>query len=457
MNINEQIEHEIIANLLCSPIDLNEDIVNTINKSMFTNSSLSLIFEVIITMKNSGIKVDLISLVSELKKVSKLEYIGGVIFISKLSSNSIPSDQFKERVLLLHQNFFRKRMSMIASEIQMMALNDSVDVFDGISRSVSMIDELNSTTDIRKERSKKDIINETISDIENRKSTGINGVSSGIKEVDDKVGGFERGGITIIAGRPGSGKTAFALSIVNKMVCEIGLNGAFFSLEMGSKSLYQRFFAINGNVKSSNIWRGNLDGNEWDKIGKSADNLNTAGIEVYDKYFTVSEIIAKCRSSHLKKPLDFVVVDYLQLITADLKVKGNREQEVSSISRALKILSMQLNIPVIALSQLSRAVEQRGGDKRPVLSDLRESGSIEQDASTVLFTYRPAYYGIKGENGEDLDDKAYLIMGKHRNGALRDIELYYKHDINQEWCSQYETNMPTIDYVPNTIKPNLVF
>lgn len=458
MTIKEEIEHEVIAGILLSNVSLNDEIVNSITEEMFSVSALREIFTSVIIIRNSGAPVDLLTIADDLKKRDKLKNVGGTMFISSITHERyVGVDQFKERVLVLHQNHFRKRLSVIASEMQSMALNESIDVFDGISRSVSMIDELNSTTDIRKERSKKDIINETILDIENRKSTGINGISSGITEVDDRVGGFERGGVTIVAGRPGSGKTAFALSIVNKMVCENGLNGAFFSLEMGSKSLYQRFFAINGNVKSSNIWRGTLDGGEWDRIGRSADNLNTSGIEVYDKYFTCSEIIAKCRSSHLKKPLDFIVVDYLQLITADSKTKGNREQEVSSISRALKILSMQLNVPVIALSQLSRAVEQRGGDKRPILSDLRESGSIEQDASTVLFTYRPSYYGIMGENGESLDDKAYLIMGKHRNGALRDIELHYKHDLNQEWCSQQNLSYPTMQDEPFTIKPNREF
>ena len=459
MNLNEKIEHEIIANLLISDENRNEEIVNTISESMFTDSSLLEVFKILVAMRNDGRKVDLITIISELKKAKRLEYVGGVSFISGLTSHSIPADQFKERVLLLHETYFRKRISMIGSEIQSMALNDSLDVFEAISRSVQMIDELNSTTDIRKERSKKEIIDETIKDIESRKNTGINGVPSGISEVDNRVGGFERGGVTIVAGRPGSGKTAFALSMVNKMVCDNGLNGLFFSLEMGSKSLYQRFFSINGNIKSTSIWRGQLDGHEWDKIGKSADNLNNAGIEVYDKYFTCAEIISKCRSSHLKKPLDFVVIDYLQLITSDSKSKGNREQEVSGISRALKVLSMQLNIPIIALSQLSRAVEQRGGDKRPMLSDLRESGSIEQDATTVLFTYRPAYYGFKGENGEDLEDKAYLIMGKHRNGALKDIELHYKHDLNQEWCSQSAIQtMPEIEEESRPgIKPNTNF
>jgi len=458
MTIDEKIEHEVIANLMLSEVDLNDDLTNSLKSSMFSNSSISEIFNCIISVRNSGVKVDLISIFKELKRINRLDYVGGVSFVSGLTKFFVPFDVFRERVLLLHENHFRKRISTIASEMQNMALNESLDVFNVISQSVTLIDELNSTIDIRKERSKKEILEETISDIEKRKLTGINGVSSGIIEIDSAVGGFE--GVVIVAGRPGSGKTAFALSIVNKMVCEQGLNGVFFSLEMSSKSLYQRFLAINGNIRSSNIWKGQMQSDDWDSIGKSFDKINDAGIEVFDKYFSISEIVAKCRSMHLTKPLEFIVVDYLQLIVSDSKTKGNREQEVSGISRALKILSMQLNIPVIALSQLSRACETRGGDKRPILSDLRESGSIEQDASTVLFTYRPSYYGFLGESGESLEDKAYLIMGKHRNGALKDIELHYKHDLNQEWCTQQriEPNSFVVDeFQRNNFKPNKDF
>jgi replicative DNA helicase len=460
MTEQEKIEHEVVATIIVSESELNDDFTNTINANMFTVSALAETYKCIISIRDSGKPVELVSIVAELKRINRLEYVGGIMFVSGLTSHYIASDIFRERILLLHESFFRKRMVQIGSEIQSMAMTDSIDVFDAIGKSVMLVDELNSITDIRKERDKKDILEETIRSIEARKHSGINGVPSGIPEVDSSVGGFEKGGVTIIAGRPGSGKTAFAISMVNKMISDKSLSGLFFSLEMSAESLYQRFLAINGDVRSGNIWRGSLDGKEWSRIGSSFDRINAAGIEVYDKYFTVSEIVAKCRSMHLKKPLDFVVIDYLQLITSDSKQRGNREQEVSSISRALKIMSMQMNIPVIALSQLSRAVEQRGGDKRPQLSDLRESGSIEQDASMVLFTYRPSYYGFLGESGESLEDRAYLIMGKHRNGALKDIELFYKHDHNQEWASFHnqtvrEPESFIVDEFPkNSFKPN---
>jgi replicative DNA helicase len=457
----KEIEKEVLHGLIFdvhNRLSGNVDLIDTIKDEMFQNSSCKEVFISVKTLKQNGEHVDLLSVVKNLSERKRLEYIGGAVFVSQLGDFYTNYDQFRHRILLMHENHFRKRISTIASEMQNMALNESLDVFNVISQSVTLIDELNSTTDIRKERSKKEILEETISDIEKRKLTGINGVSSGIIEIDSAVGGFE--GVVIVAGRPGSGKTAFALSIVNKMVCEQGLNGVFFSLEMSSKSLYQRFLAINGNIRSSNIWKGQMKSDDWDSIGKSFDKINDAGIEVFDKYFSISEIVAKCRSMHLTKPLEFIVVDYLQLIVSDSKTKGNREQEVSGISRALKILSMQLNIPVIALSQLSRACETRGGDKRPILSDLRESGSIEQDASTVLFTYRPSYYGFLGESGESLEDKAYLIMGKHRNGALKDIELHYKHDLNQEWCTQQriEPNSFVVDeFQKNNFKPNIDF
>lgn len=450
----KEIEKEVLHGLIFdvhNRLAGNVDLIDTIKDEMFQNSSCKEVFVSVKTLKQNGEHVDLLSVVKNLSERKKLSHVGGAVFVSELGGFYTNYDQFRHRILLMHENHFRKRISVIASEMQNMALNESLDVFNVISQSVILIDELNSNTDIRKERSKKEVLEETISDIEKRKLTGMSGISSGIPEIDAALCGFEE--VIIVAGRPGSGKTAFALSIVNKMVCEQGLNGVFFSLEMSAKSLYQRLFAINGGIRSGNIRRGQLNGVEWGSIGKSFDKINDAGIEVFDQYFSVSEIIAKCRSMHLTKPLEFIVIDYLQLIISDSKTKKNREQEVSDISRALKILSMQLKIPIIALSQLSRACETRGGDKRPILSDLRESGSIEQDASTVLFTYRPSYYGFKGESGESLDDKAYLIMGKHRNGALKDIELHYKYDLNQEWCTQENLG----EFQQSAIRPNEEF
>lgn len=441
----------------------NDEISATIQPIMFSNTALREIFETIVDITGQGKTPDLVLIVTELKRRKRIEYVGGLMFVSDLSNHCRSLDVYRENVLLLHEQYFRRRLSTISSEIMSMATEDSIDVFNAISRTVVLVDELNSITDIRKEKPKSEILMEAVTEIEARTKTGIAGVPCGIPEVDERLGGFERGGITIVAGRPGSGKTAFAVSAIKQMVTNQNLNGAFFSLEMSAKSLYQRFFAMMGDVRSSHIWKGTLSSEEWSRVGKSVDSLNAASVEVYDKYFSLSEIVAKCRSLHLKKPLDFVVIDYLQLIHLDSKSKGNREQEVSTISRTLKMMAMQLNIPVIALSQLSRAVEQRGGDKKPQLSDLRESGSLEQDASTVLFTYRPSYYGFMGESGESLEDKAYLIMGKHRNGSLKDIELYYKHYHNQEWCTN-TNRMPDMnsfivdDYNPRKgITPNEAF
>lgn len=457
----DKIELSIIGTLIIDEVALNSDITQTISPSMFSNTSIREVFESIQSIQSSGKHPDLIQVTADLNRRKRLEYVGGVGFVSGLTAHRRSIDLFRDSVLLLHEQHFRRRLAAIGSEILSLSAEPSVDVFNAISRSVVMVDELNSITDIRKEKPKAEILQEAVTEIESRSKTGVAGVPCGIHEVDESIGGFERGGVTIIAGRPGSGKTAFAVSMVNKMISSNAMNGAFFSLEMSAKSLYQRFIAMAGDVRSSHIWRGNLSSDEWSKVGRSVDALNAASVEVFDKYFSLSEIVAKTRSMHLKKPLDFVVIDYLQLISLDTRSKGNREQEVSMISRTLKMMAMQLDIPVIALSQLSRAVEQRGGDKKPMLSDLRESGSLEQDASTVLFTYRPSYYGFLGESGESLEDKAYLIMGKHRNGSLKDIELHYKHDHNQEWASYknsvFSESFVVDEYPRNNFKQNEEF
>lgn len=447
--------------MIVDEIARNDGISATIQPVMFSNYSVREVYEAIQSISSEGKQPDVMLIISELKRRKRLDYVGGPAFISELVGHCRPLDTFRDSVLLLHEQHFRRRLCSISSEIMALATEDSVDVFNAISRAVVLVDELNSITDIRKEKPKSEILTEAVKEIEDRTKTGIAGVPCGIPEVDERLGGFERGGITIVAGRPGSGKTAFAVSAVNKMAIDLKLSGAFFSLEMSAKSLYHRFFSMIGDVKSSHIWKGCLSSDEWSRVGRSVDSINDASVEVYDKYFSLSEIVAKCRSIHLKKPLDFVVIDYLQLIHLDTKSRGNREQEVSTISRTLKMMAMQLNIPVIALSQLSRAVETRGGDKRPQLSDLRESGSLEQDASTVLFTYRPSYYGFLGESGESLEDKAYLIMGKHRNGSLKDIELHYKHDHNQEWASYRNSGLTESfivdEYPRNNFKPNEEF
>lgn len=449
-----KIERGVLWAMISDESYLHDDITQSIHDGLFTDSANKEIFTSIQNVMRSGGNVDMITVIQDLSRRKRLDYVGGAVYVSGLTSEYISFDQYPTRVLLLQENYFRSRLSAISTEISTMATNPSIDVFEAIARTVTLCDEVNAVTDIRKEQPKKTIIEETIKEIEKRTQSGIAGVPSGIYEVDQKLGGFERGGITIVAGRPGSGKTAFAVSACAKMVIEQNLRGLFFSLEMSSKSLYQRFFAIVGQLKSSHIWKGTLSQAEWDKVGHAAQTMENCDFEIYDKYFSLSEITAKCRAMNLKKPLDFIVIDYMQLIHLDDQKKGNREQEVSAISRSLKMMAMQLNVPVIALSQLSRAVETRGGDKKPVLSDLRESGSIEQDASTVLFTYRPSYYGfLVDEAGESTLDKAYLIMGKHRNGALKDIELHYKHDLNQEWCSQEQKTV--IDFLQTSLSAGI--
>jgi len=288
-------------------------------------------------------------------------------------------------------------------------------------------------------------------DIEQRATVGFSGLQTCIPEIDEKIGGLGKGDLIIIAGRPAMGKTSLALSIAYRM-SKGGKKGLFFSLEMKKESIYTKLFAIDGKIATKNLFRGTLSVMEEKQLYVSSDNIRNLDLEVIDESFSLSKIISDCYSQKQMRGLDYVMVDYLQLM--EVQGKGNREQEVSHISRQLKMLAMKLDIPVIALSQLSRSVETRGGDKKPNLSDLRESGSIEQDASIVAFCYRPAYYELTNEEGVIEHDTAYVILGKNRNGVTGGIKLNYDYQISQEWGC--DNNFPIFEST-NTMKPNEAF
>lgn len=449
-----EIEYKIIGTILTSG-EVSEKMFSLLTPDHFTNQSLVEVFKSFQLLKESNQDINVLTLVQDLKKRKRLDYVGGIVEVSKLSNSFVGYDLFCDFVLLLSEHLYRRKLIIVASRIQMMATDESHDVFEAISVATKLIDEVNEVTDNSKEPDKKELITELLNDIPKRKERGFQGAPCYIRTVDNTLGGFDLVGTTVIAGRPGQGKTSVALSMATQMV-KNGMKGAFFTLEMSASSIYSKLLAIDGSIRTYAINRGTLTPNEWNQIDASAERIISYPIQVFDKYFKVSEIVSKCRQMKNKGELDFVFIDYLQLMELGNGNKGNREQEVSAISRALKKMAMQLEIPVFELSQLSRKVEERA-DKKPMLSDLRESGSIEQDASTVLFCYRPSYYGITGESGESLENEAYLICGKHRNGGLTDIKLHYKHDHNQEWCDEGSINDFPSTITGSALSQNLNF
>ncbi|HPS13978.1 MAG TPA: replicative DNA helicase, partial [Prolixibacteraceae bacterium] len=274
----------------------------------------------------------------------------------------------------------------------------------------------------------------------------LRGVPSGFTEIDRITSGWQRSDLIILASRPGMGKTAFALSMARNMAVEFKKPVAVFSLEMSSIQLVNRLIASESELGSEKVKKGNLEGNDWDRLNSAIRRLDEAPIFIDDTpALSIFEFRAKCRRLKMQQDIGVIMVDYLQLMTAGSDNRGSREQEVSMISRSLKAIAKELDVPILALSQLNRSVESREG-KRPQLSDLRESGAIEQDADMVMFIHRPEYYGItEDEEGNSLRNVAEVIIAKHRNGAVGDVRLLFRKELAkfvdlEEYPSDFETN-----------------
>ena len=269
---------------------------------------------------------------------------------------------------------------------------------------------------------------QAIQDLEERKNhkDELTGVPSGFTALDRVTSGWQKSDLVIIAARPGMGKTAFVVSALRNASVDFNRPVAIFSLEMASVQLVNRLISAEAELEGEKIKRGNLMEHEWHQLVNKTKKLSTAPLFIDDTpAISILELRAKCRRLKAQHNIELIVIDYLQLMSGD-SGSGNREQEIASISRALKGIAKELEVPVIALSQLSRAVETRGGEKRPQLSDLRESGSIEQDADIVMFLYRPEYYKItEDENGNPTQGMAEVIIAKHRNGSLENVPLKF--------------------------------
>ena len=260
-----------------------------------------------------------------------------------------------------------------------------------------------------------------------QKEEGLTGVPTGFTELDRLTSGWQQSDLIIVAARPGMGKTSFTLALARNAAMDFGKGVALFSLEMSNVQLVQRLISMEAEISGSKMRSGQLEDYEWTQLNGVIEKMSEVPIFIDDTAgINIFELRAKCRRLKMQHDIQMVVIDYLQLMSGGGDNKGNREQEISMISRGLKSLAKELSVPVIALSQLSRAVETRGGTKRPQLSDLRESGAIEQDADIVSFIYRPEYYGIlEDEEGNSLKGTGEIIIAKHRNGALDTVRLRF--------------------------------
>lgn len=424
-----ELEEAVLGALMLEK-DALSSIADILKPNVFYKDAHRLIYEAILFLFNDSQPVDLLTVTNQLRKDGTLEVVGGAYAVTALTTkvNSAANVEYHARIII--EMAIKRELIRVSGEIQREAYEDTTDVFDLLDKTEGSLFEI-SEQNIRKNyQDMKTIMSEALSELEARQkhTDGLTGVPSGFSALDRVTSGWQPSDLVIIAARPGMGKTAFVVSAMRNAAVDFGKPVAIFSLEMSSVQLVNRLISAESELESEKIKKGNLADYEWQQLLHKTEKISKAPIFIDDTpALTILELRAKCRRLKSQHDVQLIIIDYLQLMSADSsRSGGNREQEIASISRALKGLAKELNVPVIALSQLSRAVETRGGDKRPQLSDLRESGSIEQDADMVMFLYRPEYYGLNEDaEGMPTTGMGEVIIAKHRNGSLENVKLKF--------------------------------
>jgi len=386
--------------------------------------------------------VDMLTVTEELRKKNELDEIGGAYYVSKLTSNIGSAVHLEFHARIIAQKYIQRELIRVASDIQKQAYDDGIDVLDLLNYSESAIFQL-AEGNIKSETVKiSQVINTAIERIEeaSKREDNLSGIPSGFTRMDRITSGWQPSDLVIIAARPSMGKTAFVLSMARNMTVNHKIPIAIFSLEMSVLQLVNRLIAAETELPSEKLRSGRLEEFEWQQLEMKIKSLNDAPLFIDDTpAITLFELRAKCRRLKTQNDIQMIIIDYLQLMSGTPETKGNREQEVSTISRGLKAIAKELDVPIIALSQLNRSVEMRSGDKRPQLSDLRESGAIEQDADLVIFIHRPEKYGITEDaEGNSTKGLAELIIAKHRNGAIADVQLKFREELAK--FEEFETS-----------------
>lgn len=399
-----------------------------LRKQSFYTSTHQEIYGVMETLYAESQPIDILTVNEGLIKAGKIKEIGGVEYLMKLTDKVASSANIEFHARIVAQKFIQRELIRVSTSIIQDSYDETKDVFkllDDAEKHLFEITDQNLNTGYQ---SVQNLAVKALQEIEeaSKKGTGMTGVTTGFRELDKMTSGWQPSDLIIIAARPGMGKTAFTLSLA-KNAAEQGQAVAIFSLEMAGTQLTTRLISMDAEVNSTSLRNGQMEEYEWKKVNQAVDKLGEMPIYIDDTPgINIFELRAKCRRLKQNHDIQMIVIDYLQLMTgAPNQKNGNREQEISSISRALKGLAKELDVPVIALSQLSRAVESRTGEKRPMLSDLRESGAIEQDADIVTFIYRPGYYKNEEHEVDVPQDLTEIILAKHRNGGLGTVELRF--------------------------------
>ena len=397
--------------------------IEILREQDFYREDNRIIYSAILNLYNRSEPIDIITLKAELKSMGKLEAVGGLEYIVQLPDRVPTTSNVEQYIKIVEEKSMLRALIKTADELITLGYDPTQEVEQVIDTAEKKIFEVMQKKNQKGYSSMKDILIDTFTQLEqlyNQKEM-ITGVPTGFADLDYRTSGLHNSDLILVAARPAMGKSAFALNIATHAAVRGKVPVAIFSLEMSKEQMANRILCSEAMVDSAKVRTGKIDDEEWGKLAAASGELSEAGIYIDDTPgMSVMEIRAKCRKMKLEKNIGLVVIDYLQLVQGSNRKGGSREQEIAEISRSLKILAKEINVPVIALSQLSRAPEQRV-DHRPMLSDLRESGSIEQDADIVMFLYRDDYYN------EDTDKKniAEVIIAKHRSGATGTVELLW--------------------------------
>ena len=389
------------------------------------------IFQAIANLNAGEFPVDLYTVTEELRATGQLESAGGPVYVTRLTSKVVSAANVDYHARIVAQKHIQRELIRASTMIQTRAFDDSEDVTELLDFSENEIFQI-AEGNIRREIAPINaVIKEALKEIEEagKREDALVGTPSGFTKLDRLTSGWQKAELVIIAARPSMGKTAFALSMARNMAIEHGRSVAVFSCEMSSIQLVNRLIVAETDIPSDKIKNGRLNEEEWKQLDARIKKLVQAPIFIDDTpAISITELRGKCRRLVAQHKLDIVIVDYLQLMSGPDNA-GSREQEVSLISRSLKSIAKELNVPILALSQLNRSVEMRGGSKRPLLSDLRESGAIEQDADMVVFIHRQEKFGIpEFEDGSSTKGIAEIILAKNRNGPVDDVRLRFREE-----------------------------
>ena len=410
-----------------------EKVCEELTSDMFYDSKNATVFDAMKEIHKRKEPMDAIILKNEIEKTTPINSIGGVEFLSEVIDSVVSASNVDTYINIIREKVLRRKLIKVCESIENSArdeINDANELIDKAEKEVFAVTKARKSGEFK---SSEQVVKSTKEQLEAlaKNNQEITGIATGFYDFDKVTAGLHPRELIIVAARPGMGKTAFALNVATNAAISSGKNVAIFNLEMGAEQLMMRMISAQGAVDGSKLRTGRLNHEDWKKVNEAMSELADAPIFIEDTPgITMGEIRAKCRRlTSVGKGLGLIVIDYLQLISNGPGYGSNRQQEVSDISRSLKTMAMELEVPVIALAQLSRNVEGRE-NKRPIMSDLRESGSIEQDADIVAFLYRDDYYKNKAADEENPISVSELIIGKHRSGALGKIDLLFEKNLS---------------------------